>query len=115
MVSDFSMLYTLVTLFAVSVSQSAQQWQCVFFANWTQSIMLASPTYDCSGSCGDDKPLSASSGSETEAPSSIVANDNDNDALISSSDRSTEAPSSSVTKVNSPIVNDELSESDGSW
>ena len=40
------------------------------------------PTYDCSGSCGDDKPLSASSRSETETPSSIVADDNDNDAAI---------------------------------
>ena len=40
--------------------------------------MLASSTYDCSGSCGDDKPLSASSESETEAPSPIVANDKDN-------------------------------------
>ena len=41
-------------------------------------MMLASSTYDCSGSCGDDKPLSASSESETEAPSPIVANDKDN-------------------------------------
>ena len=34
--------------------------------------------YDCSGSFGDDKPLSASRESETEAPSPIVANDKDN-------------------------------------
>ena len=107
----FSMLYTLVTFFAVSfVSQSAQQWQCVFFPIWTQSIMLASPTYsptyDCGGSCGDDRPLCASSEGETEAPSPRVANDKDSDALISSSDTDTEALSSSVTKVTSPIVND---------
>ena len=40
-------------------------------------MRLASTTYDCSGSCGDDKPLSASSESETDAPSSNVANDKD--------------------------------------
>ena len=78
--------------------------------------MLASPTYsptiDCSVSCGDDTPLSASSESETEAPCPRVANDKDSDALISSSDSDTEALSSSVTKVTSPIVNDALSESE---
>ena len=58
--------------------QSAQQWQFVFCASWIQQIMLASTTYDFSSSCGDDKPLSASSKSETEAPSPIVANDKDN-------------------------------------
>ena len=82
----------------------------MFFAISTQSVMLASPTYSPSYDC--DKPLSASSGSETEAPSPKVANDKDSDALTFSSDSDTEALSSSVTKVTSPIFQDARSESE---
>ena len=73
------MLYTLVTFVAVSfIFNQLSSGSAFSLQIWTQQIMLASPTYDCSGSCGDDKPLSASIESKAEAPSPIVANDKDN-------------------------------------